>query len=101
MSNNGNHGDGNKLFSSAHISSMLPCPISLLLCCHTQTSQVFINVSPRWKTTKRQGVGVRSLARNSLGVEGHATTSKWELGRMTSGSIIHMDLHKPNMQQVG
>jgi len=44
----------------------------------------------------KEGIGVRSLVQNTLGVEGHAKTSKWGLGWVTSGSIIHMDLHKPN-----
>jgi len=26
--------------------------------------------------------------------EGHAGASRWGLGQMTSGSIIHIDLHK-------
>jgi len=30
------------------------------------------------KTTKEQGVGVRSLAWNTLGVEGHAGTPGWD-----------------------
>jgi hypothetical protein len=35
-----------------------------------------------------------------LGVEGHAGAPGWGLGRVTSGSIIHMDLHKPNNKLV-
>jgi hypothetical protein len=41
-------------------------------------------------------VGVRFLTHNTFGVEGCVETSGWGLGRMTSKSIIHMDLHKPN-----
>jgi hypothetical protein len=41
-----------------------------------------------------------SLARNTLGVEGRAGALKWGLGRMTSKSITHMDLHKPNNKLV-
>ncbi len=46
------------------------------------------------------GVGARSLVRNTLGVEGHAKALGWGLGRTTSKSITHMDLHKPK-QQIG
>jgi hypothetical protein len=48
------------------------------------------------KTTKGEGVGVHSLACNTSGVEGCARALVWGLRRMTSGSIIHMNLHKPN-----
>jgi hypothetical protein len=43
-----------------------------------------------------QGVGARSLAHNTLGVEGHVGALGWALGRVTSKSITHTDLHKPN-----
>ncbi len=56
------------------------------------------NVNPKVKTTER--VGVQSLARNTLGVEGRARAPLWGLGRMTSRLIIHMDLHKPNNKLV-
>ncbi len=48
------------------------------------------------KTTKGEGVGARSLAHSTLGVKGHAGTLGRGLGRMTSKSITHTDLHKPN-----
>jgi len=38
-----------------------------------------------------EGVGVRSLARNILGVEGRATALRLGLGRLTSKSITQMD----------
>jgi hypothetical protein len=41
-------------------------------------------------------VGVRSLAHSTLGVEVCAGVPGWGLGRLTSNSITHMDLHKPN-----
>jgi hypothetical protein len=44
--------------------------------------------SPKVKTM--EGVRVRSLAHNTLGVEGCAGALGWELGKMTSGLIIHM-----------
>jgi len=47
-----------------------------------------------------KGVGARSLARNTLRVERCVAAPGWGLGRMTSESIIHMDLHKPNNKLV-
>jgi hypothetical protein len=41
-------------------------------------------------------MGICSLNRNISGVEGHVGALGWGLGRMTSKSIIHIDLHKPN-----
>jgi hypothetical protein len=57
-------------------------------------------MSPKVKTTKGQGVGVRSLARSALGIEGRVGHLGWGLGRMTSESIIHTNLHKPNNELV-
>jgi hypothetical protein len=50
--------------------------------------------------TMEEGVRVHSLVRSTLGVEGRVGAPKWGLGRMTSKSIIHMDLHKPNNKLV-
>ncbi len=36
------------------------------------------------KTTEGKGIRVRSLARNTLGVEGRARAPGWGLGRLTS-----------------
>jgi hypothetical protein len=52
------------------------------------------------KTTKGQRVRVRSLAYNTLVIEGRAGTPGWGLGQMTNESIIHTDLHKPNNKLV-
>jgi hypothetical protein len=52
------------------------------------------------KTTEGWKVGVPFLVRKTLGVEGRVGASGCRLGQMTSGSIIHMDLHKPNNQLV-
>jgi hypothetical protein len=52
------------------------------------------------KTTKEEGIGVRSIVRNTSGVKGRAGTPRWGLKRMTSGLIIHMDLHKLNNKLV-
>jgi hypothetical protein len=35
-----------------------------------------------------------------LGVEGHVEALGWGLGRVTSKSITHTDLHKPNNKLV-
>ncbi len=48
------------------------------------------------KTTEGEGVGGRSLARNISKLEGHARALGWGLARLTSKSIIHTELHKPN-----
>ncbi len=45
-------------------------------------------------------VGIRSLTCNTSGVEGHAKAPRWGLGKMTSTSIIHTNLHKPNNKLV-
>ncbi len=51
------------------------------------------------KTTKKQGVGARSLAHSTLGVERHAGAPGWGLGRMTS--INHSHGPAQTKQQVG
>jgi hypothetical protein len=53
-------------------------------------------MSPKVKTMEGEGVGVRSLVHNTLGVEGHARALGWGLGRLTSKSITNMDLHQLN-----
>jgi hypothetical protein len=52
--------------------------------------------SPKVKTTKGEGVGVHSLVRNTSGVERVCWSSKMELVRLTSNSITHTNLYKPN-----
>jgi len=49
---------------------------------------------------ERLKVGARSLARNTLLVEGRVEISGWGLGRVTNKSITQMDLHKPNNKLV-
>ncbi len=56
--------------------------------------------SPKVKTTKGEGIGVRSLTHSISKVKGCAGALGWGLGQMTSGSIIHTDLHKPNNKLV-
>ncbi len=57
-------------------------------------------VNPKVKTTKGERVGARFLARNILEVEGCVRAPRWRLGRLTSNSITHTDLHKPNNKLV-
>jgi len=52
------------------------------------------------KTMEGEGVRAHSLACNTSRVEGHAGALGWGLGRLTSDSITHMDLHKPNNKLV-
>jgi hypothetical protein len=47
-----------------------------------------------------QGVGARSIACNISKVEVCVGAPGWGLRQMTSKSIIHMDLHKPNNKLV-
>ncbi len=51
---------------------------------------------PKVKTTKGKEVGARPLARGTLRVDGCVRAPRWGLRRVTSKSITHMDLHKPN-----
>jgi hypothetical protein len=53
-------------------------------------------MNPKLKTTKRKGLGVCSLAHSTLRVEWGAGALGWGLGRVTSKSITHTNLHKPN-----
>jgi hypothetical protein len=57
------------------------------------------NVNPKVKTTK-EGIGVCSLVRSTLGIGGRVGASRLRLGWVTSGSIIHIDLHNPNNKLV-
>jgi hypothetical protein len=58
------------------------------------------NASPKLEITKEEAVGVCSLACNISMVEGRVGASGWGLGRVTSGSIIHTNLHKLNNKLV-
>jgi len=53
-------------------------------------------VSPKVKTMEEERVGARSLAHNTLGMEGHAGAPGLRLERLTNKSITHTNLHKPN-----
>jgi hypothetical protein len=56
--------------------------------------------SPKVKTMEGEGVRVHSLACNTSRVEGRARAPKWGLRRLTSKSITHKDLRKPNNKLV-
>jgi hypothetical protein len=74
--------------------------IVVVIICHTPKLFDGLTISPEVKTIKGERVGVRSLVRNTFGVEGHVGALGWGLGRLTSNSIIHTDLHKPNNKLV-
>jgi hypothetical protein len=57
-------------------------------------------VNPKVKTSERKGVKPRSLARSTSGVEGACWSSEIKLRRLTSNSITHTGLHKPNNKLV-
>ncbi len=57
------------------------------------------NASLKVKTTEK-GIGVCSIVCNTSGIEGCARAPGWGLKRMTSESIIHTNLHKPNNKLV-
>jgi hypothetical protein len=56
--------------------------------------------SPKVTIAEGEGVGARSLACNTSGVERRAGAPGWGLGRLTSKLITYMDLHKPNNKLV-
>jgi hypothetical protein len=55
-----------------------------------------LNYKSKGENNGRRGVGARSLARSTSGVKERVGAPGWGLGRLTSKSIIHTDLHKPN-----
>jgi hypothetical protein len=52
--------------------------------------------SPKVMIMKGEVVEVHSLACNTSEVEGCVGVPRWGLGRLTSKSITHTNLHKPN-----
>ncbi len=58
------------------------------------------NVNPKVKIMEEKGVRIHCLACNTFGVKGMSRALGWGLGRVTSKSIIHIDLHKPNNELV-
>jgi hypothetical protein len=64
---------------------------------HPQNSLIDSNANPKMETIKEKKVRVRSLVRNILGGGGgRVGVLGWGLRQMTSESIIHIDVHKPN-----
>jgi hypothetical protein len=63
-------------------------------------SLMYSTMSPMVKTVEGERVGERSLTCNILGLEGRVGALGWGLGRVTSKSIIHMDLDKLNNKLV-
>jgi hypothetical protein len=70
------------------------------LCNAPQSSLIDSTANPKVKTMEGERVRAHSLTHNTLGVEGCAGVLKWGLGSVTSKSITHMDLHKPNNKLV-
>jgi len=69
--------------------------------CDAPSSSLMDSIaSPKVKIAKGEKIGVRSLARRTLGLKGRARPPRWELGRLTRKSINHTDLHKPNNKLV-
>jgi hypothetical protein len=58
------------------------------------------NGSPKVETLEEEIVKVCSLVCNTSEIEGRPRAPRWGLGRMTSESIIHMSMHKPNNKLV-
>jgi hypothetical protein len=66
----------------------------------TRSSLMDSTTNLKVTTTEGKWVGVRSLARNISGVEGRVGASGWGPRRLTSKSITHTNLHKPNNKLV-
>jgi len=54
------------------------------------------NYKSQGDDNEKRRIGVHSLAHNTSGIKGHARASGWGLERLTSKSITHMNLHRPN-----
>ncbi len=52
--------------------------------------------SPKVKTVERERIRAHSLVRSTSRVERRARAPGWGQGKLTSKSITHTDLHKPN-----
>jgi hypothetical protein len=64
------------------------------------SSLMDLTANPKAKIVEEEGVGERSLARSTLGVKRCVGALGWGLGRFTSKSITHMDLHNPHNKLV-
>jgi hypothetical protein len=67
---------------------------------HPPSSLMDSIANPKVKTIEGEGVRVCSMACNTSGVKAHARILKWGLGRLTSKSITHTKLYKPNNKLV-
>jgi len=56
--------------------------------------------SPKVKAKKGKGIGACFLVHNTLRVKGRVGALGWGLGKLTSKSIVHTNLHKPNNKLV-
>jgi len=65
-----------------------------------RTHKLLYRLNCESKGEKNERVGVRSLICNILGLRTCARALGWRLGRVTSESIIHTDLHKLNNKLV-
>jgi len=66
----------------------------------TPSSLMDLTMSPKVKTVEGERIGVRFFISNTLGVKGCFGALGWGLGILTSNSIIHTYLHKPNNKSV-
>jgi hypothetical protein len=62
----------------------------------TPNSLKYSNVSPKMKTMEEKWIRYALSFVALRGQEGHAEAPGWGLERVTSKSIIHIDLYKPN-----
>ncbi len=81
------------LFSSPNISSFNSS---------WRTPKLFdgLIASPKVKTMEGKNIGARSLACSTSGLEGRVGAMGWGVERLTSNSITHTNLHKPNNKLV-
>ncbi len=57
-------------------------------------------MNPKVKTLEGEGVGARSIACSTSGVEGRAEALRWDYEDWQNNSITRTDLHKPNNKLV-
>jgi len=57
-------------------------------------------MNPKVKTMEGEKIEAHSLAHNTSGVKGCVRAPRWGLKGLTSKSITHTDLHKPNNKLV-
>jgi hypothetical protein len=67
---------------------------------HPSSSLMDSTTSSKVKTAEEEWIKAHSLIRNTSKVKGHIRALGWGLGRLTSKSITHMNLYKPNNKLV-